>query len=395
MATLYQRPGSPYFQASISVGGVRRRISTEETDRRKAQKKADAIEEQLNREVELSTGLRFSDAAARFLKVKPLKDNTHSAYSTCFANIYAILGDFSLPSLEEKDITHYVNEKMKQASKHPTKTGMSGIVKDIAFLSSLLSLARHWEPMLTRNVAKDYDKSGLPKSKERTVWLREDDVQSLIDNCNQPYQMLFIMIAVFTGMRRSEILNLRWDEIDFRHREIVLDNLGEQKTKTGQVRIIPLADALCDTLVDTHAYKVSDYVFYNRKTKKPYTTFKTFWGRVRKDAGLENVRIHDLRHTFASWARQRGMDEITVMNILGHKTRSMLKRYSHSSRESLHDNVKKMAGVTVSVTRPHHSQIAVDGGSTKMQRNQKVNGAAYVTRTRDPIITNDVLYRLS
>ena len=396
MATLYQRPGSPYFQASISVGGVRRRISTEETNRGKAQKKADAIEEQLNRELENNKGLRFSDAAARFFKVKTLKKNTLDAYNVCFANIYGVLGDFALPSLEDRHITHYVNERMKQAVTDPKKSGMSAIRKDLAFLSSLLTTAKHWEPLLgSRNVAKDYDKAGLPKPKERTVWLREDDVQNLIDNCNKPYQMLFIMIAVFTGMRRSEILNLRWDEIDFRNKEIVLDNLGEQKTKTGQTRIIPLADALCDTLRVTFEQRFSDYVFFNPKTRRPYTTFKTFWGRVRKDAGLENVRIHDLRHTFASWARQRGMDEVTVMDILGHKTRSMLKRYSHSSRESLHDNVRRMASVTISVTRPHHLHKSAEGEKAKTEGNQEVSGAAYVTRTRDPIITNDVLYRLS
>lgn len=352
MATVYQRKGSPYFQASITVGGVRRRVSTEETNRRKAQKKADAIEEQENQKLLQSQGLLFSDATARFLKVKDLKPKTKKGYTDSFTNIFGVLGDFALPTLTEEMLTHYIDERMKYAAKKLKTSGMVSIRRDLAFLSTLYTTAKHWEPLIKKhNPAKEYDKKGIPDAKSRTVWLKEGDVQKFIDTCRKPYQMLFIMLAVGTGMRDVEIRNLRWDEIDFDKGEIVLDNLGQQKTKTGKPRIIPLNASLLDTLRVTQETSSAEWVFYNPKTEKPYTTFKTFWGKLRTSVGLKDVRIHDLRHTFASWGRQNGVDEVTLMDIMGHKTRSMVKRYSHSSRESLHQNVKKMPVVTISVTR--------------------------------------------
>ena len=59
------------------------------------------------------------------------------------------------------------------------------------------------------------------------------------------------------------------------------------------------------------------------------------------------MRIHDLRHTYASWAKQRGVDDVTLMDLLGHKTHSMVKRYAHTSRESLHRAVAKMEADTL------------------------------------------------
>lgn len=91
-------------------------------------------------------------------------------------------------------------------------------------------------------------------------------------------------------------------------------------------------------------------MFVNPETGNPFTTFKTFWRGVNERSGLKTVRIHDLRHTYASWAKQSGVDEVTIMDIMGHKTRSMVKRYSHTSRESLHRAVEKMGNVTNAVT---------------------------------------------
>jgi len=343
MSTVYKREGSPFYQANITVGGVRKRISTQERNRGAAQKKADAIEAEENAKHASLGSISFSDAAATFFKTADIKAKTVDNYKTSFRNIYSVLGDFGLAALEDKHLKHYVRERLKVS-------GSVAIRRDIAFLSSLISTAKHWDDKITRNPAKDFDKSGLAEAKERNRWLRPEDVEKLLAACKSSQLRLFILLAVDTGMRSGEVCGLTWSEIDLKRSQIVLGNLDEKRTKTGESRIIPLTKRLRDTLVVTKKTSVKDWVFYNPKTRGPITSFKKSWKNAVDKSGLKGLRIHDLRHTYASLGKQAGIEETVLMDIMGHKTRSMVKRYSHTSSKTLREAAEKMESVTKSVT---------------------------------------------
>ncbi|MCX7794119.1 MAG: site-specific integrase, partial [Thermodesulfovibrionales bacterium] len=162
----------------------------------------------------------------------------------------------------------------------------------------------------------------------RLRFLSEEEIQRLLSHCDKHlYPIVFT--AINTGMRKGEILNLKWDNIDFRTGFIYLD-----RTKNGYRREIPMNESLKALLRKLHSQRRLDtnYVFVNPQTGRRYTEFKRSFAAALKKAGIRDFRFHDLRHTFASQLIMRGADLKTVQELLGHRTLTMTLRYSHLSQ---------------------------------------------------------------
>ncbi|TIU42006.1 MAG: site-specific integrase [Mesorhizobium sp.] len=353
MAELYKRPNSPYLQATIVVAGVRKRISTKETTRKLAKIKADRIEAERNAAAEKAkaieiarAGLGFVDACDRFFVVRnKLSPKTVANYHSNITNIYRVLGDFALRTLTEADLKDYVATRIKTV-------GSVAIRRDLGFLSSLYSAARNWEDEKLHNIVSDFDMRDLPNAVERKRWLKGTEVQALLDNCTSVKQKLFIYLAVDTGMRSGELKALRYSDIDFKRKEIVIGNRDENRTKNGEVKIVYLSERSHRALSHTKKLATCDWVFPNNDNDGPVGSTKTWWRTVTTRAKLKGVRIHDLRHTFASWLNQTETGEIPAMDLMGHKTRSMIKRYSHSSPTQLREAIKRLEAYTELDTGP-------------------------------------------
>lgn len=140
----------------------------------------------------------------------------------------------------------------------------------------------------------------------------------------QPYLYLkpIIITALQTGMRRGEIFNLKWSNIDFEYRFIELLD-----TKSGKARKIPLSDTLENLL--NNIEKTSEYVFVNPQTNQPYVDLKHSFTSLMKSAKIENFRFHDLRHTVATRLVEKGIDLLVVKEILGHSNIETTMRYAH------------------------------------------------------------------
>lgn len=142
-------------------------------------------------------------------------------------------------------------------------------------------------------------------------------------------------LAVSTGMRRGEILGLRWLDIDFKGGRIMLP-----QTKNGEGRIVylnTLAQQALGVVVKGKA-KSTDFVF-NGDPMTPENVSLAFL-RACRSVNVSDFRFHDLRHTAASWMRMKGADIHTVALILGHKDLRMAARYQHLSPAFLSDAVK-------------------------------------------------------
>ncbi len=206
----------------------------------------------------------------------------------------------------------------------------------LASLSSLFNYALD-SGLIDRHPIKGGQVRKLTENTGRRRILTIEEEDALIAEAERstwPPMALFLRLALTTGARKSELRNLRWSDIDLNRRVAVLP-----KTKNGEQRTIPLVMSVRDAL--TQAKKVrplnSDLVFFDPKKPERPKPIDSVWKHVRSRAGLEadredsldRVVLHSTRHTAATKLVAGGANVIQAASITGHKTVSMLKRYSH------------------------------------------------------------------
>ena len=145
------------------------------------------------------------------------------------------------------------------------------------------------------------------------------------------YLKPMILLAMNTGMRRGEIFDLTWNNVDFKKRNLTIEGT---MTKSGSTRHIPLNNEALGTLIAWRNQTDSKLlVFPNPRTKKRFDNIQTSWERLRKLSKIKDFRFHDLRHHFASKLVMAGVDLNTVRELLGHSELSMTLRYAHLAPE--------------------------------------------------------------
>jgi integrase len=149
-----------------------------------------------------------------------------------------------------------------------------------------------------------------------------------------------ILYLLSTGARLSEVLNARYEFIDIERR---VWRVPATNSNSGKVRAVPLNDIALDVLSRQDTEGKFEYVFINRKTGMPYTTIQKVWDRLRNAANLGHVRIHDLRHQYASMLVNSGRTLYEVQQILGHSNPKVTQRYSHLSTATLQEAASSAA----------------------------------------------------
>jgi excisionase family DNA binding protein len=158
--------------------------------------------------------------------------------------------------------------------------------------------------------------------------LAEKEEEKLMENSSDTLKPI-IAVALNTGMRRAEILGLKWKNVDFQAKRIRVE-----KTKNGRVRFIPITDDLFKQILKLKSENgQSAFVFLNPATKKPFLDMKTPFKRACRISEIEGLRFHDLRHTFATRLIERGIDIETVRDLCGHSSIKVTERYVHTTDE--------------------------------------------------------------
>ena len=171
----------------------------------------------------------------------------------------------------------------------------------------------------------------LNNARER--YLTKDEATRLIDAINQTEQNIhlkyIIPMLILTGARRGEVLKAK-------HEDFNLNQLcwTIPTSKSGKKRVLPITPQLLE-LYKSIPKDDTPYLFASAKSKKPYVTIYVSWNSARTRAGLKDLRMHDLRHSFASALVNNGRSLYEVQTLLGHSTSKMTQRYAHLSNESL------------------------------------------------------------
>ena len=192
----------------------------------------------------------------------------------------------------------------------------------LATLKHMFTKAVEWDLATEENLNKVRKVKFLPENNKRLRFLTVEECRALID-CSAPHLKPIVKVALHTGLRKGEILSLRWEQVDLIHKFILLD-----MTKNGERREIPIDSTLWDMLNEMPHSIESNYVFTD-KDGGIYKSVRRSFSTALKKAGINNFRFHDLRHTFASHLVMAGVDITTVKELLGHKSLTMTLRYAH------------------------------------------------------------------
>jgi integrase len=224
------------------------------------------------------------------------------------------------------EISPFMIEKYKLTRKEE-EAEPATINRELGCLRHTLNMAIKWKKA-QGNPVREVKFLKEPKEKDR-ILLEEEEVrllEAIRTGHKAKHLEPIIITALNSGMRKGEILNLKWSNVDFKNGLVIVEG-----TKNGEIRKIPMNKKLTETLEGAKKISKSDYVF--SENGKPYTDVKTGWWTALKRAGIEGFTFHGLRHTFGSRLGMAGVDLRTIQELMGHKDIKMTMRYSHPTPE--------------------------------------------------------------
>jgi len=309
--------------------------SKREAEAALAAMKADILREKYGLGLRAREKVLFETHAKEFLELYA-KQNKRSWQrdEISIAHLNAFFRERSL-----LDITPELIEKYR-LSRRADGISPSTINREIACCKTIYSKAIEWgkadvDP--TRKVKKFRE----PASRERI--LTGDEARRLL-NAAGPELRPILITALGTGMRRREILDLMWSDIDF-----IRGSISVSTSKSGKGRKIPMSGPVAGVLGAVP--RRGEYVFHNPMTGRPIQDVKTAFRAAcrrakknpedKKDPGITGLHFHDLRHTALTWMLRAGADIVTVAKIAGHQSIQMTAKYLHETGESMRLAVEK------------------------------------------------------
>lgn len=304
------------------------------------------------------------DLCAAYLKEGPAykPDKSPSSWYTDRSNINRhikpLLGSIDADRLTESDVVRFVadvaggvtscDERVGFRARAIVSGGNGVAARTLAVLSSIYTFA------IRRGLAEANPTKNVKAPKGRTPgrFLTKDEwgrlgeaLQAFEGEAGGSRFSDAITLIALTGCRRSEIARLRWSEVD-----LEAGLLRLQHSKTGP-RAVPLGDQAIDLIVKLKAAGEGEWVFPSRRGRGPIVGLQKVWSQIRKQANLPTLRLHDLRHSFASQAINGGASLYLTGAVLGHRQSSTTQRYAHLQSDPVRSVASKAAENIASLMR--------------------------------------------
>jgi len=267
-------------------------------------------------EIKVIKNHTFKELAAEYRKWAE-RQRSYNSKKFFISHLENKFGLLPLRRFNTMMIEQFQTEEIQNKKKPAT------INRYVATLSHMFTKAVEWDMVEEETLKRIRKAKLLPENNRRLRYLSKDESQKLVKACEIHLKPI-VTTALNTGMRRGEILSLKWDQVDLKNGFILLD-----VTKNGERREVPINATVKDALHGLIRRLDIPYVFYDPRSGKPFLDVKRSFHSACKKAKINNFHFHDLRHTFASHLVMAGVDLTTVKELLGHKTLTMTLRYAH------------------------------------------------------------------
>jgi len=283
----------------------------------------------------------FEDFGKEFLKLYARvhwRPKTVRGHENSLQHLNRFFKGKRLPDVMPESTARYIAERSKKVSP-------ATVNRELSCLKCVLNRAVEWGRLETNPIIR-VRKFKEPEPKDRI--LAGEELGRLLQACASHLKPI-VLTALCTAMRRSEILSLKWRQVDLGRKTVHVE-----RTKSGKPRAIPINSVLLDEFSRLkQANGKSEYVFLDPAKRRPMkdikTAFRSACARAKKnpddekDPGIVGLRFHDLRHTAASRMVEAGVDLVTVSKILGHASIQTTMRYAHPTPENMRRAVETLA----------------------------------------------------
>lgn len=252
------------------------------------------------------------------------------------------LGNWKLSEISPATLTEIKGKFLREEARYGKRRQPQTWNRYMSALSNVFEMCvRDWQWMESnplRRVRREREAPG------RVRFLTEEERDRLLDACKKSKASnlyLVVVLTLSTGMRRSEVRWLKWEQVDLSRGVILLE-----KTKNKERRRIPVRGLALELLKEHSRVRRlgCNYLFPGHKTDRTGEPFDldNFWSHAIKEARIENFRFHDLRHCCASYLAMNGASLLEIAEVLGHKTLQMVKRYAHLAESHTASVVERM-----------------------------------------------------
>lgn len=296
-----------------------------------------------------------------------LKNTTYLSYETMIKkHIKPVIGGYKLTQLQAANVQRFYNDKLEGGRADGKKGGLSP--KTIRYINTILHSALEQaikERVIQTNVTKAVKLPKNPKKEMKTLDMNE--IQKFLDRAKLSRYYAAYFLEIYTGLRRGELLGLRWKDVDMKNKRIKViqqlikvgtkHEIRELKTESSQNRVISIPDEVISVLkehkskqeielkaLDRNDIQIAEhfkngliFITEDAKIVQP-RCFDRYFKSILKTAKVKEIRFHDMRHTFALISLQAGADIKTLQSDLGHESiETTLDKYGHVNEEMKRD----------------------------------------------------------
>lgn len=305
-------------------------------------KEARALEQSLRAESHRNKSKHRNDVTVDAVLSYYLDHHDHSVARSTARHLLS-LADLWATDLTQQVIRSHIKQRQTAGAADGT------INKELVMLSAAINLYNLDHGTEIGNPTKGLK---LKEPEGRLRWLTRDEYARLLKH-SDGHLLDFVVLGVMTGMRKGELLCLRWDRVSMSRRSVTLEATD---TKSGKKRTIPLNDDAMAALMRRQDSRRNEFVFGTNQGH--LTDVKRSFATACKHAGLDDVSPHTLRHTAASWMVIAGVPLYEVSKVLGHSSIAVTGRYAHLAPENLRSAVDVLKSVLVSPETDAYTGLA-------------------------------------